>query len=48
MDDHKIYRTGFEGQVFEIECSNEAGYELVSFLFIDFPGSSSTNPPGQH
>ncbi len=42
---HKIYRTGFEEQPFEIDCNNENAYVLATFLFGDFPGSISSNPP---
>ncbi len=45
MYDHKIYRTGFEEQLFEIDCNNEDAYGLTSFLFTDFPGSTSINQP---
>lgn len=45
MHNHKTYRTGSGEQPIEIECNDEDAYALASFLFADFPGSTSSNPP---
>lgn len=36
---HKIYRTGFGDQTFEIDCNNDDAYNIAEFLFLDLPGA---------
>lgn len=45
---HKIYRTGFGDQTFEIDCNNDDAYNIAEFLFLDFPGSSNTQSVKQY
>jgi len=35
---HKIFRSGYGNQAFELDCNNDAAYDLASFLFSDLPG----------
>ncbi len=42
---HNIYRTGFGDQPHEIECNNQDAYDIVEFLFSDFPETVSAKAP---
>lgn len=37
IDSHKLFRTGYGNQAVEIDCNNQAAYDLCDFLFGDFP-----------
>ncbi len=45
---HTIFRTGFGDQTFEIDCNNDDAYSIAEFLFLDFPGSGSTQSTKQY
>ncbi|MFT5697439.1 MAG: hypothetical protein ACI8ZB_000287 [Desulforhopalus sp.] len=45
---HKIYRTGFGDQAFEIDCNNDDAYDITEFLFRDFPGSKNAQSIKQY
>ena len=41
---HRIYRSGFGGHSFQIECNNDAAHNIAEFLFLDFPNNVSATP----
>lgn len=45
---HKVYRTGFGDQVFEIECNSDDAYVIAEFLFCDFHRVASASSAKQY
>lgn len=45
---HRVYRTGFGDQAFEIDCNNDNAYSIPSFLFLDFPEAISVKSVKQY
>ena len=46
--EHKVYRTGFGNQEFEIDCNNDEAYKIAEFLFLDFPGAAGAKTTKQY
>jgi hypothetical protein len=45
---HRVYRTGFGDQAFEICCNNDDAYGIAEFLFLDLPGSTAATSTKQY